>query len=260
MYPILLQLGPLTVYSLWIFMALGIFFSLLIVYKLSRQRLVKLSFLSENSLLIFLSGLIMARLVFMLYNLDYFIQISIVEGQFLEPLYIWDKGLNVWGGLLGIFLSLWLLAKKDNEDFRSWTDILAVAIFFGMTFAYLGAFLDGRSYGSPTDLPWGVMMEPSQYAIPIHPVQLYAALYSLLIGLLLFHLFNHDWFKKPGIIALSGLTIYSLLRFLEEFLRGDEALLLFDTVREGQIWSFLGLSIGTYMLYRYFRNYFQENS
>lgn len=260
MFPILLQIGPVTIYSLWIFVAFGIFFSLLIVHKLTKLRLVKLAFLSENSLLIFFSGLILARLVFIIYNFPYYWEVITIEGHYFEPLFIWDKGLSIWGALLGIMLSLFLLTKKAKEDFFAWSDILIVSILFGMSFCDVGAFLDGRNYGSPTDLPWGVLMEPSQYAIPIHPVQLYAAIYSLLIGLLLFHLFQHRLFKKPGIIALSGITLYSFMRFLEEFLRGDESNLIFDIIREGQLWSFLGLSFGGYMLYRFFRNYFKENS
>lgn len=260
MFPILLQIGPVTIYSLWIFVALGIFFSLLIVHKLTKLRLVKLAFLSENSLLIFFSGLIMARLVFIIYNYQYFWEVITVEGKFLEPLFIWDKGLSIWGALLGILLSLFLLAKREHEDFLAWNDIFMVSILFGMAFTNIGAFLDGRNYGTPTDLPWGVIMEPSQYAIPIHPVQIYAAIYSLLIGLILFHLFQHRMFKKPGIISLLGLTMYSFMRFLEEFMRGDETNLIFDIIREAQIWSFLGLSFGGYLLYRFFRNYIKENS
>ena len=260
MFPILLQIGPVTIYSLWIFIALGIFFSLLIVHKLTKLRLVKLAFLSENSLLIFFSGLIMARLVFIIYNFQYFWEVITIEGHYLEPLFIWDKGLSIWGALLGVFISMFLLTRTAHEDFFAWSDILVVSILFGMTFSDIGAFLDGRNYGNPTELPWGVIMEPSQYAIPIHPVQLYAAIYSLLIGLILFHLFQHRLFKKPGIIALIGLTAYSFLRFLEEFLRGDEANMIFGLIREAQIWSVLGLSFGGYMLYRFFRNYYQENS
>lgn len=260
MFPILLQIGPVTIYSLWIFIALGMFISLLIVHKLTRGRLVKLSFLGENSLLIFFSGLIMARLVFVIYNFQYFWEVMTLEGKFLEPLYIWDKGLSVWGGLLGVFISLFVLAKKENEDFLSWSDIIVVSIMFGMSFCDIGAFLDGRNYGSPTDLPWGVIMEPSQYAIPVHPVQIYAAIYSLLIGLILLHLFQHRLFKKPGIIALGGLTLYSFMRFLEEFMRGDETNIIFGFIREAQLWSLLGLSFGGFLLYRFFSNYIKENS
>lgn len=260
MFPILLQIGPITIYSLWIFVALGIFFSLLIVHKLSKLRLVKLAFLGENSLLIFFSGLIMARLGFIIYNFQYFWETVTVEGKFLEPLYIWDKGLSIWGAIIGVILALYILSKRAHEDFLAWSDIMVVSILFGMAFANFGAFLDGRNYGIPSELPWSVIMDPSKYAIPIHPVQIYAAIYSLLIGLILFHLFQHRLFKKPGIISLMGLTGYSFMRFLEEFLRGDESVLLFDTIREAQVWSFLGLSFGGYMLYRFFSSYLQENT
>jgi phosphatidylglycerol:prolipoprotein diacylglycerol transferase len=259
MYPILLQIGPLTIYSLWIFLALGILFSLLVVNKLAKYRLVKLSFLAENSLLIFFCGLILSRLLFIVYNFGYFWEIISQQGNILEIFYIWDKGLSAWGALLGIAASVFLLCRKHKEDFLAWSDILIVSVLFGMVFADIGALLDGRNYGSPTDLPWGVMIEPSQYAIPIHPTQIYAAIYSLLIGLILYFLFNHKQFKNSGLISYMGITLYCLMRFLEELLRGDEANLIFGIVREAQVYSLIGLFFGGYMLYRYFRKYIQEN-
>jgi len=259
MYPILLSIGPLTIYSLWIFLAIAIFCSLLVVNKLAKSRLVKLSFLAEKSLLIFFSGLIISRLFFIIYNLDYFWDAVIVQGHYLELFYIWDKGLSAWGGLLGIFLSIFILCRIEKEDFLAWSDIMSISVLFGMFFADIGAFLDGRNYGSPTDLPWGVLIEPSQYAIPIHPVQLYAAAYSLLIGIILFHFFNNKLFKASGGITFAGLTAYCFFRFLEEFLRGDETILYFGLIREAQFYSLIGLLIGGYLLYRYFRKYIHEN-
>jgi phosphatidylglycerol:prolipoprotein diacylglycerol transferase len=259
MYPILLQIGPFTIYSLWVLLALGVFASLLIVNTLAKSRLVKLSFLAENSLLIFFFSLILARMFFIIYNFGYFWDLISTQGNYLEILYIWDKGLSVWGGLIGIFLSIFLLSRKPKEDFLAWYDILTVSILFGMFFADIGAFLDGRNYGSPTDLPWGVLIEPSQYAIPIHPVQIYAAIYSLLLAVILYQLFNHRLFKNSGIIALTGFTVYCFLRFLEEFLRGDETNVIFGLIREAQLYSLIGLFFGGYLLYRYFRKYFQEN-
>lgn len=240
-------------------LALGIFCTLLIVNKLSKSRLVKLNFLAENSLLIFFCGLIMARFIFIIYNLAYFWD-RITSGNFLELLYIWDKGLSIWGALIGIFLSLYVLAHRAKEDFYSWADIVVVSSLFGASLINIGAFLDGRNYGLPTTLPWGVIVETSQYAIPIHPVQIYAALYCGLIGLLLFQLFNTNFLKKSGVIALTGAISYCFFRFFEEFLRGDEANLLFDTIRESQIYAFLGLSLGGFLMYRYFRKYKQDNT
>jgi prolipoprotein diacylglyceryltransferase len=259
MYPILIQIGQVTIFSLWIMLAMAIFCTLLVINKLSKSRLVKLNFLAENSLLVFFCGLIMARFVFILYNLSYFWE-RITSGNFLELLYIWDKGLSIWGAIIGIFLSLFLLARRAKEDFLAWADIVTVSSLFGGVFINIGAFLDGRNYGTPTDLPWGVIIETSQYAIPIHPVQIYAAIYCGLIALILFQLFNSNFFKKSGIIALTAVTSYSFFRFFEEFLRGDETNLLFGIIREAQIYAFLGLSIGGYLLYRYFRKYKQDNT
>jgi phosphatidylglycerol:prolipoprotein diacylglycerol transferase len=259
MYPILLQIGPFTIYSLWVFFAMGLFTSLLIVNKLAKSRLVKLSFLAENSLLIFFCGLILARTVFIIYNFPYFWDIVVDQGQILEIFYVWDKGLSAWGGLIGVFGSLFLLCRKGKEDFLAWSDILVVSILFGMIFTDIGAFLDGRNYGAPTDLPWGVLVETSQYAIPIHPVQLYAAIYTGLIGLILYSIFNRPEFKISGGITILGGTLYCFFRFLEEFLRGDESILFFGMMREAQLYSLIGLFFGGYMLYRFFQKYHQAN-
>jgi phosphatidylglycerol:prolipoprotein diacylglycerol transferase len=251
MYPILLQIGSFTLSSIWVLFGLSLFASLIIVNKMAKFRLVKLNFLAENSLLIFLCGLIGARLVFLVYNYQsYWNEIS-SNSNILSIFHIWDKGLSVWGGLVGVFLSLYILAKKQHEDFKSWADIVIVSAFYGMILTHIGAFLDGRNSGAPTDLPWGVLVENSQYAVPIHPVQLYAAIYSALIATLLTILFKKKKFKKPGFISLIGITCYSFFRFLEEFLRGDESHLIFGVIREAQIYAFLGIAIGLYFLYKY---------
>ncbi|MCC6643385.1 prolipoprotein diacylglyceryl transferase [Candidatus Peregrinibacteria bacterium] len=259
MYPILLQIGPATIYSLWVFLALGIFVSLLIVNKLAKSRLIKLAFLAENSLLIFLCGLIAARLTFIAYNFAYYWNIVVDQGHIIEIFYIWDKGLSSWGGLAGIFLSLYLLSKNSKEDYKAWSDILVVSVAFAMFFINIGAFLDGRNYGNPTELPWGILVESSQYAIPIHPVQIYAAIYCGLIGLILLQLFNKKAFKTPGIISLSGIFLYSFFRFIEEFMRGDETIYILDVLREAQIYVLITLLLSGYLLYKYFKKYLKEH-
>lgn len=254
MYPILLQLGSTTIYSLWLFLAFGILSSLVIVHKLTKYKLVKLSFLADNSLLIFFSSLILSRLIYVIYNWHYYYELIINQKQFFEIFFIWDKGLSAWGGILGIFITLFILSRKEKENFFDWSDILIISIFFGMVFADIGAFLDGRNYGIPTNLPWGMLVESSQYAIPIHPVQIYAAIYSLLIGIILFIVYNNPVFKKSGGITYLGIVCYSFFRFIEEFIRGDESILFFGVIREAQVYSFLALLISSYLLYKYFVN------
>ena len=54
--------------------------------------------------------------------------------------------------------------------------------------------------------------------VPLHPVQLYEAAVNILIGLLMIVLIRKC---KPGIATAAYLAIYGVIRFADEFFRGD---------------------------------------
>lgn len=237
MYPLLFQLGPLTISSLWAFITLAFLVSLLIVYKLIQKDRTKLAFLAENSLAIFLAGIIGARLVYVVRNYKYFF-VNFETTKLVEIFYIWDKNLSLWGGIFAAILALWLLGRKYNENILKWLDIISIAVMGGLVFGNIGTFLDGKNYGIETFLPWGVTIESSRFAVPIHPTQMYAAIYTALITLLLVNLRNSKYNKKEGTIAITAAFSYSVFRFLEEFIRGDESN-YFIGIREAQIYALL---------------------
>lgn len=241
MYPVLLEIGPITIYSLWIFVAIGFFAALLIMNKLIQKCRLPLKFIANYSLAIFFGGLIMSRVVYVLRNYQFFFQ-DFSFNSFLELFYIWDKGLSPWGGVLGIVLSLIYFARRERESVLKWLDVLSVSILGAIAFSNIGAFLDGRNYGRETDLPWGVIIENSIYAVPIHPTQLYAAIYSGALTILLYQLFNHKISKEAGNITLLAVGGYSFFKVLEEFMRGDESN-FFLGFREVQIYALLALII-----------------
>lgn len=241
MYPVLVEIGPITIYSLWIFVAVGFFAALLIMNKLVQKTRLPLKFIANYSLAIFFGGLIMARFVYVLHNYQFFFQ-DFSLGSFLEIFYIWDKGLSPWGGILGIALSLFYFARREDESILKWFDVLSVSVMSAIAFSNLGAFLDGRNYGRETDLPWGVIVETSIFAVPIHPTQIYAAIYSGALTIILYQLFNYRISKNPGNIALIAVGGYSFMRVLEEFMRGDESNIIFG-FREAQIYALLGVIV-----------------
>jgi phosphatidylglycerol:prolipoprotein diacylglycerol transferase len=246
MYPVLLDLGPLTFYSLWVFVAIGFFAALLVINKLIKKNRLSLKFIADYSLLILFSGLIMGRLIFVLHNFNYYFydyQIS----NFLEVLYIWDKGISGWGALLGIALSIFYFAKRKGENPWKWLDITIIGVLAAMFFFNIGAFLDGVNFGRETNLPWGVIIETSIYAVPIHPVQLYSAIFSGGLAYFLYTLSATKTGKIPGNILLIGVLAFSIFKFLQEFLRGDETLLILG-LREGQIFALLGIMIPLILL------------
>jgi phosphatidylglycerol:prolipoprotein diacylglycerol transferase len=251
LYPILLQLGPITIYSLWIFLGISLFVALLIINKLVKKNRLKLQFLADYSLAIFFGGIITARIFFVVRNYEYYFQNLNING-FLQLLYIWDKGLSVWGGITGIILSLLYFCRKTGENALKWLDIVSVSIVGAMSIANIGALLDGRNYGNATNLPWGVQIENSIYAVPIHPVQIYASIYCAIITLTMLRLFNHKIAKQAGNIAIVTMTSYSIFRFLEEFMRGDESNIILG-LREAQIYALLATLTGCILLYARFK-------
>lgn len=242
MYPILLEIGPITIYSLWIFVAIGFFAALLIMNKLVQKNRLSLKFINKYSLAIFFGGLFMSRLFYVVRNYQVFFADFSFEG-FLQIFYIWnDKGLSPWGGVVGVALSLLYFARREGESIRKWFDVFSVSIMSAIAFMNVGAFFDGINYGTETNLPWGVLVANSIYAVPIHPVQIYAAMYSGIITIILYQLFQQRISKTPGNITMIAVGSYSFFKILEEFIRGDESN-HFLGFREAQIYALLALII-----------------
>jgi phosphatidylglycerol:prolipoprotein diacylglycerol transferase len=249
MFPILVQLGPFTIYSLWVCAAIGFFAAFLVVYKLLQKDRARLNFLADHSLAIFFGAVLAARIVFVAENYkSYFAQLDFEH--LIGILYIWDKGLSFWGGMIGLCLTLAFFCRKEKEKLWKWLDVLTIGTMAGLVFGNLGTFLDGSNYGNETDLPWGVIMDNSRFAVPIHPTQIYALIYTLCITIVLWNLWNTNYGKQEGNIALTGIICYGIFRFLEEFLRGDESNYLFG-LREAQIYCIIALiAAGTLMYLR----------
>ena len=99
---------------------------------------------------------------------------------------------------------------------------LAIALFFG----FIGSFFAGYFVGKETDTMFGVLFtsDPrfslaSSFAssVPVHPIQLYAAVIMLCIFFVTLELIRK--IRTPGVAGVVGLLFISLTDFLVEFLR-----------------------------------------
>lgn len=249
MFPVLIQIGPIVIYSLWLFAGMGFLFGVFIFSLLAQQKRLNMNFLYDNSIFIFFLGLFGARIFFILRNFNYyFVDYSL--NSFLSIFFIWDKGLSLFGGILGIIGAIVYKSYKKQEQTKKWLDILTISIIFALSIGHIGAFLDGSSYGNVTSLPWGVVFDnPSiKYAVPIHPTQIYAFIYSLTLGIALFLYYRK---QKPaaGKTTFLGIVSYSILVFIEGFFRGDDVL-MYAGIREDQWVSILILIIAGGYLFR----------
>lgn len=256
MHPIIFDTKFFALHIYWIFFALAIIIGTIVLIRSSIKNSLKLQFLASNSAKIIVFTLIGARAAALIANYQiYFFEISL--DAFFRLFFFWDRGLNLWGAVAAFLITLYHLCKKEDQDFWRWLDTIIPALILAMGFAHIGAFFEGINYGHETSLPWGVNFESMsiKYAVPIHPTQIYAALYSFALSAFLPYLANSkkiQQLKKTGFIGLFGITAYNILRFLEEFLRGDDTLTIFG-IRIAQIVALIIFIAGSTMIYRRYK-------
>lgn len=129
---------------------------------------------------------------------------------------IWVAGFVFYGGLLGAFLGLYLYCRFFKRDYKYFVQVIIPAFPLFHTFGRLGCFFAGCCYGKPAS--WGVAMSETPDILRI-PIQLIESGSVFIIFITLYILQ-----KKHVKISLAHLYLflYSILRFILEFFRGDE--------------------------------------
>lgn len=110
----------------------------------------------------------------------------------------------------------------------STADALAAPICLGLAFEQTGAMLAGSGYGNETSVPWGIVYTHPLAArwsgaplfVPVHPVQIYAALAFFAIAAGLYFSMPHR--RQKGDIAGIGLTAVGAAIYFTEFWRDPE--------------------------------------
>lgn len=145
------------------------------------------------------------------------------------PLVIWSGGLSIFGAVLGGLLGIVIYAYRHKLDTLAWLDIGAVVVPLGQAVGRWGNYVNEELYGTPTNLPWGLKLTnpPPEYGpdTRFHPIFLYESLWNLLVfGALLAVWLRFRARLKKGDFVLLYLVLYSLARFLLEYLRIDVTL------------------------------------
>ena len=143
-------------------------------------------------------------------------------GNFVTALALVFGGAVFYGGLIGGIVAGWIYGKRKKFDMYEFSDICApmVPLFHG--FGRIGCFLGGCCYGIESDFGFTVNnndLVPSLCGVNRFPVQLLEALLNFGLFFLLAYLLKKDMLK--GRLFATYLFIYSIIRFCDEFLRGD---------------------------------------
>lgn len=137
-------------------------------------------------------------------------------------------GLGMPGAIIGGVVGLYIFARRQKLDFVALLDAAAPGVALAQAIGRWGNYVNQELYGPPTDLPWGIFINPANrlegYELfeRFHPLFLYESLWNLAGFFLLWWLWRNQRDRlQPGDIFLAYLVIYPIGRFLLEFLRLD---------------------------------------
>ena len=179
------------------------------------------------------------------YNFSYYLD------SFFDIFKIWQGGMSFHGGLIGVIVSSYIFAKKNNQNPFFYLDQVSLVAPVGIFFGRLANFINSELYGTVSDVPWSVIFIKVDN-LSRHPSQLYEAiLEGLILFIILIYFTNKNYLNKPGLISGLFLIFYSIFRFFIEFFRvPDEQIgYLILSLTMGQIISLVFASIGMAIFY-----------
>ncbi len=216
MHPIFLKLGPFTLYWYAIWVVIGI----LAGYRLFKKRAMRIGVSEKDAfnlvLLLFWTGVFGARVYYVTWKWN-----EEFSSHPLAIILINHGGLVFFGGFLTASLALIIWARFKQCPLLLLADALAAPLALGQAFGRVGCFMGGCCYGQECHYPWAVRLDsPDEIAaLPVHPTQLYESmgLFYIVVSLLVIEMIS----RYPGQVAGSYALLYSVLRFVVEFFRGD---------------------------------------
>jgi phosphatidylglycerol:prolipoprotein diacylglycerol transferase len=218
MHPVLFRIGPITIYTYGFLVAAGFLLGLALAIKQAKKEGIPHNKIVDLGFYILIAAIVGSRLFFILINLTNYLENP------LDVFKIWEGGLVFYGGvLLAVPTAIWYVRKNALGIWKT-ADIFAPSIAIGHAIGRIGCFFAGCCYGRTAEnLPWGIIFtNPECLAptnVPLHPTQLYESAGEFLNFLILITLRRYKSFK--GQLFITYLIIYSILRFVAEFFRGD---------------------------------------
>lgn len=165
-----------------------------------------------------------------------------LDGKFnyiIEIIFDNWNGMVFYGGLLGAILAIIIYCRKFRLDTFKYMDLYVPIFPLFHAFGRVGCFFAGCCYGIESKIGYK-HTHSNGYVVTRFPVQLLeAGLNLLLLAIILFLFFKG---KAKGRLLPVYLLVYSVIRFCDEFLRGDEIrgkFLIFSTSQWISIFLFV---------------------
>lgn len=145
-----------------------------------------------------------------------------------------EPGYSLFGAFLMVIAFWGLVSRVRPFPLPLLLDCVTPAAGFALVLYRINCFLAGCCGGIPCTLPWsvrfgrgtpvfanqlehGLVTPAARFSLPVHPTQLYEALFALAFGFVLLRLFRCR--PQDGGVFLVGVLGYTLFRLIVESLR-----------------------------------------
>jgi len=215
----LFKIGPLPVYGYGFMLAVAFLVAMYIATRRAEKEGIPSQTIPDLGLYILFSAVLGARIFHVLQHPDSY-------ESFVDAIAIWRGGLSglaFYGGFILALVVGILYLRWKKLPVAKVADIIAPSLILGIAIGRIGCFLAGCCFGKPTSLPWGITFPEGSFAWmavgsqKIHPTQLYSSvsLFSIFIILLILR----KYMRFSGQLFLTAVLMYSIHRFLIDFLR-----------------------------------------
>lgn len=223
MHPILFEWGPLSVKSFGLMAAIGFGAAMWWIHRQAGRERINPDLMLNLCFWLMISGLIGARLMFIITNLSYYLDFP------SEIVKIWHGGLVWYGGILAATPVAFFYLRAKKLPLLRGVDILSQGTILGLGFGRIGCLLAGDDYGKVVEsgAHWWTLTFTNPDALiarellglPLYPTQIIMSINAFLIfGILVLW---RRYRRFEGEIFCGLFIIYSITRFLIEYLRGD---------------------------------------
>ena len=233
MIPVLFHLGPLTVYSFGLMMALGFLAGDYSIRLECKRRGLDLEFSSSLVIVAAIAGIVGSRIYAILDDLP---------GYLADPMSMIFSGAGFvfYGGLIGGLIGVFLVSRWYRVPFTVTMDLAAPALAIGQSIGRIGCLLSGDGdWGLPSTLPWAmsypkaiigwnsatVLKLDDHYqlvsgffpGVRVHPAPIYESILYLGVFMILWSMRKTS--NPPGRLLYWYFVLAGAVRFGVEFVR-----------------------------------------
>lgn len=233
MYPTILKLGPITLHSYGLMVALGFITILYFMQRDARRVGVDPNVIGDTAFWTLIIGVASTRFTHIIMFPQYY--------SWSDPvgwINVTNGGLVFQGAIPTAMAFIYWTMRRRKISFLVVADIVLPYVPIAQAFGRMGCFLKGCCHGARADdLPWAVCFPKgspafylhqhqypnfpadAEWSYPVHPTQLYSIALLLCISGLLLYIRGRRSFI--GICLPLYFVFYAIKRFIVEMFRGD---------------------------------------